>query len=129
VTAFRKYSRGGLVIIDEGFRQIAIALPARAAFDFAEAISFLDLVQPVDASLDRHPGQKEISHRGVIACICARVLVALASWRAAGSLKVLRSSTSSGITSYGAKSVTIPSGGGIALLGENMFLFLKNISQ
>jgi hypothetical protein len=39
-----------------------------------------------------------ISQRGVIINICARVLVALASCRAAGSLSVLRTSTSSGIT-------------------------------
>jgi hypothetical protein len=42
-------------------------------------------------------GRKETSQRGVIASICARVFVALASWRAAGSLNVLRSSMSSGI--------------------------------
>jgi hypothetical protein len=34
----------GRVIIDEGFRQITVPLPARAAFDIAEALSFLDLV-------------------------------------------------------------------------------------
>jgi hypothetical protein len=55
-------------------------------------------------------------------------LVALASWRAAGSLRVLRSSMSSGIQSPPnlENRVTISASNGIASLAENIFLFSKN---
>jgi hypothetical protein len=56
---------------------------------------------------------------------CARVLVALASWRAAGSLRVLRTSMSSGIPKISFIGWMEPYSAGDALAphGENFFLY------
>jgi hypothetical protein len=64
-------------------------------------------------------GRKDTSQRGVMPDHCALVLVALASCLAAGSLKVLRISTSSDI-------LTLASGGISREAHENFILLAEN---
>ncbi len=49
-----------VLVIDEGFRQVRVAVARRAALDVGvgQRLAFLDAVQAIDAGFDRRPGQK-----------------------------------------------------------------------
>ena len=85
-----------LFVIDEGLRQVGLrsrgGLHSTSAVGTSFSLTRLRRKMPASTGVQ---ARKLTSQRGEIPPHCARVLVALASWRAAPSLSVLRVSTSS----------------------------------